>query len=237
MARVRFAPLVDQVRGRVGNVVFSDWRGIGTARKYAVSRNPDSSGQQLSRSAFRAGSGVWQGADTDLPGQARPPFRVNDLWRIYWRHVASTQGGRTGRNAWIGHWLEQTRAYVAGNFSPFQEFVGLPSPGQTAVRASGRTVSLSQHDIVLAPGWTPVIWTVCLIPYDLITRAKLPTDWKLGGAYGVKAVSAGQVATFAVELPGRYEAYFQDGSVRTGQPQTFENLRFGPIKYSAVTVS
>lgn len=46
--------LIGQVRNKVGNMVFSNWKGINTARAYAVPANPQSIGQTAQRTKFAA---------------------------------------------------------------------------------------------------------------------------------------------------------------------------------------
>ena len=48
------AGLIGQVRNKVGNMVFSNWKGINTARAYAVPANPQSIGQTAQRTKFAA---------------------------------------------------------------------------------------------------------------------------------------------------------------------------------------
>lgn len=237
MARVRFAPLVDEVRGRVGNVVFSDWRGIGTARRYAVSRNPDSSGQQLSRSAFRAGSGVWADANTDADVDPRFPLELPDLWRLYWKHQATVLGGRTGRNAWIGHWLEQTRNFVQADFSPCLVTPGVPAPHNPSIQRQGRTVMVDFRAVSTVPGWSPQIGLVGLLPRDLINRTKSYADWP-PGAFGFRAkVTTAFDKGFPVGLPGVYYGFALMGSIRTGQRRIVENVRWSGSEVLTINVT
>lgn len=46
------AGLIGQVRNKVGNMVFSNWKGINTARAYAVPANPQSVDQTAQRTKF-----------------------------------------------------------------------------------------------------------------------------------------------------------------------------------------
>lgn len=48
------AGLIGQVRNKVGNMVFSNWKGINTARAYAVPANPQSVNQTAQRTKFAA---------------------------------------------------------------------------------------------------------------------------------------------------------------------------------------
>ena len=48
------AGLIGQVRNKVGNMVFSNWKGINTARAYAVPANPQSLDQTAQRTKFAA---------------------------------------------------------------------------------------------------------------------------------------------------------------------------------------
>lgn len=48
------AGLIGQVRNKVGNMVFSNWKGINTARAYAVPANPQSVDQTAQRTKFAA---------------------------------------------------------------------------------------------------------------------------------------------------------------------------------------
>ena len=46
------AGLIGQVRNKIGNMVMSNWKGINTARAYAVPANPNSTAQQAQRGKF-----------------------------------------------------------------------------------------------------------------------------------------------------------------------------------------
>ena len=48
------AGLVGQIRKKAGNFVFSNWKGINTARAYAIPANPNTVPQQNQRSKFKA---------------------------------------------------------------------------------------------------------------------------------------------------------------------------------------
>lgn len=50
---ILLAGLVGQIRKKAGNFVFSNWKGINTARAYAKPANPNTAGQQAQRTKFK----------------------------------------------------------------------------------------------------------------------------------------------------------------------------------------
>lgn len=236
MARVEYGPLVDQVRGRVANVVFSTWRGVGTARRYAVSRNPNSTAQLVNRRAFRNGSNIWTAAITEVISSPSPPIDVDDLWRLYWAEQAEVQGSRTARNAWIGHWLENGGGSRSADLTPCIVTPGTPTPNTRNITVTGRDVGVSVTSTNLVSGWTVQGFMISLLPLALLAGARTAADYP-GGAMGFRMASGnGQRGTFGVGLAGTYWAICQVGSVRQGQPATIANLVFGPQSFDQVTV-
>ncbi|MBM4092064.1 MAG: hypothetical protein FJ276_21935 [Planctomycetes bacterium] len=61
MSRITYTPLVSDVRGKTGDIVFSAWKGRGTVRRRVTPANPNSAGQQQIRAAMALVVACWQG--------------------------------------------------------------------------------------------------------------------------------------------------------------------------------
>lgn len=62
------APLLSfDARGQIAKTqVYSSWRGVPYVRRYVIPANPNSSGQQLTRSTFKFLSNIWKNASSIL---------------------------------------------------------------------------------------------------------------------------------------------------------------------------
>jgi len=70
MAKVTFDTMLDEVNCRMGNVVYSEWKGIKYARKYKKPKNANTEQQKLIREAFSRTSNIWKPL----------PDSMKDLW-------------------------------------------------------------------------------------------------------------------------------------------------------------
>jgi hypothetical protein len=78
MAKVNGALLSLGARGQLGGaMVFSSWKGIGTARQYVKPANPQTAGQITQRNLLAAIVALWKGTIT------------NSEWRTAWNLAAS----------------------------------------------------------------------------------------------------------------------------------------------------
>jgi hypothetical protein len=60
MARLIFSPLLSDARGKVGDVVFSGWKGTPYVRRRVIPANPNSAAQQAIRAAMTLCVASWQ---------------------------------------------------------------------------------------------------------------------------------------------------------------------------------
>lgn len=60
MARITYSPLIADARGKIGDVVFSAWKGVGYVRQRVTPSNPNTSAQQAVRAALAAVVAGWQ---------------------------------------------------------------------------------------------------------------------------------------------------------------------------------
>jgi hypothetical protein len=66
MARIDLSPLVSDVRGKVGDTVFSKWKGTNYIRTRVTPANPNTTAQQNVRDAMARLVSIWQELDADL---------------------------------------------------------------------------------------------------------------------------------------------------------------------------
>ena len=60
MARFDLHPMFTTYRGRMGNIVYYQWRGRDCARCFVMPRNPDTAAQRVVRGSFRDAVHAWQ---------------------------------------------------------------------------------------------------------------------------------------------------------------------------------
>lgn len=73
MARITFSPLVSSVRNKIGDIVFSVWKGIPYVRTRVIPANPQSDLQTAQRLTFTQCVAIWQ----DLVTTAAHLIRAN----------------------------------------------------------------------------------------------------------------------------------------------------------------
>lgn len=66
MSRVIYSPIISDIRGKAGTLVFSSWKGRSYIRKQVIPGNPNTADQQLIRAAFSRTVKCYQGLAADL---------------------------------------------------------------------------------------------------------------------------------------------------------------------------
>ena len=88
MAKVTYAPIVSDVRGRFGGMVFTQWQGVAAMRRFVPPSQPRTTGQVSHRNLFRALTGLYTRAN-------------NTRFQQSWARRAQGQPG-IGRNFYLG---------------------------------------------------------------------------------------------------------------------------------------
>lgn len=97
MSKVKLMSLVKENRGKLGDVIFSEWKGIPYVRDYVKTDNPNTPKQQEVRNAFTSLSKLWKSN--------------NGVMRMSWdEYVNSRKLSMTGYNAFIGANSKKERA-------------------------------------------------------------------------------------------------------------------------------
>ena len=87
MAKVTYSPIINDVRCKLGNMVFSKWKDTSYLRTYAKPGDPKSEGQMEVRTAFTRLTKNWK--------------QVNGILHRSWKEYARCMN-MTGYNAFIG---------------------------------------------------------------------------------------------------------------------------------------
>ena len=66
MARVTYSPLVSDVRGKAGPIVFSSWKGRPVVRELVTPANPNTNDQKAQRDIWRMVVAWWHGMSLDM---------------------------------------------------------------------------------------------------------------------------------------------------------------------------
>lgn len=103
MARVEFAPIVGDARGRVAGNIFSNWRGVPYVKRFTKPGNPNTAAQQIVRNAFSYLSTFWKILQAELVTS--------------WTDWASGKSF-TNRNGFIGQGVVDRAAGAAFPVSP-----------------------------------------------------------------------------------------------------------------------
>ncbi len=138
--KITLAPIVSDVRGRFGGLVFSAWRGVRLARRFRAPSNPKTSDQMKVRRIFQNLTRLWT--------------VMNTVTRASW--VAWAAGKDfTGRNALVGK-----------NVAPLNDetdcdlYVGTPGdastipPVSTVITPGDTELSVAVTEPTEPTGWT-----------------------------------------------------------------------------------
>lgn len=60
MAKIKLDTMLEELSSRLGNVVYSEWKGIKYARKYVKAKDANSDAQAVIRKAFSRTIGIWK---------------------------------------------------------------------------------------------------------------------------------------------------------------------------------
>lgn len=97
MSKIKLMSLVKENRGKLGDVIFSEWKGIPYVRDYVKTEDPNTPKQQEVRSAFTRLSKLWKSS--------------NGVMCMSWdQYVDARKLSMTGFNAFIGANSKRERA-------------------------------------------------------------------------------------------------------------------------------
>jgi len=91
MSRIMYTPLVSDVRGKTGDIVFSAWKGRGTVRRRVTPANPNTAAQQAIREAMALVVACWQALTTavkDRWDEEAPARRISGFNMFSQENVA-----------------------------------------------------------------------------------------------------------------------------------------------------
>lgn len=106
MAQVTFSPLISDLRGKVGDAVFSKWKGTNYVRTRVVPSNPQSAAQTLQREALADTLTLWQSVKA----------WAKDVWDLY-----ASGYSKSGYNRYIEDNILHVKALTAGHLTPYCE--------------------------------------------------------------------------------------------------------------------
>jgi len=95
MPKVTFNPIISDMRNRMGNMVFSKWKGVNYVRVYTGTPDAKTEAQQKTRNAFSGLVNIWKNLDSVI--------------RESWNHHARGKN-LTGYNAFIGENFKHMKA-------------------------------------------------------------------------------------------------------------------------------
>lgn len=206
MAKVSYAPLVDNVSGRFGGLVFSQWRGVALIRRFVTPLNPNTTNQQLIRRLFRGANRWW----SDMV--AAPQLR--STW-----FTAATGQSYTDRNLFVGdnvalwHGTNRVNASVVGGTRDVVSetpgvVLDVSAPGEIEVDVTPASTGIGNAS-VLAVG---VLFAenAALLTEELPTLHCMENDQTTAATYSatLDGLTAGDVyQTFA------YVVYSRTGSL------------------------
>lgn len=159
MAKVTAPLLSIGARGTVGKTItFASWKGVGYARQRVIPANPNTTGQQATRSVFKVGSDSWKTAPVALTGP--------------WDAFAS---GRplTGRNAYLGAFTGLLRGEV--DLSKWQTSPGARSGQTVAGLAAVAGAASGEIDATYTLPPVPTGWTMEQVTF-VTAKDQDPTD-------------------------------------------------------------
>lgn len=128
--KITYAPIVSDVSGRFGGLVFSKWRGVRLARRFRSPANPSTADQIKVRNIFRNCNVFF----------IRQTSNVRAAWTAF-----AVGKDFTARNAYIGKQVPALNDDVN-----MDDFVGTPGDAST----------LAPQSMALVPGVTEIVATV-----------------------------------------------------------------------------
>jgi hypothetical protein len=145
MAQVQYSPLIDDIRSRLGNVVFSKWKKTSVIRKYSPHSRGNTEGQMAVREVFSNTVTLWRG--------------VPELGRASWERAVKGQN-MTGYNLFVG---TNARQLSAGATPELTREFGLPAlvsftaapgqPGEISCSVGYPTDGAGRHLVLAVQPW------------------------------------------------------------------------------------
>jgi len=103
MAKLIYSPLISDARNKIGDVVFSRWKGTPYARQRVTPANPKTPDQQAQRTALANCVAMWQSLAQ----------KIKDAWKR-----AASAASISGFNAWTSANVNDERAGNIENLTP-----------------------------------------------------------------------------------------------------------------------
>lgn len=134
MTKITYSPLISSISGKMGNNIFSSWKGQPYVKELVTPANPQSVAQQANRQYYSNSSFLWR--------------KIYNRIRKHWNDAAAADG-ISGFNKWVRDNRQPPANYFLTYSTPYHP--DIPKPENFDI-ASGP----SSGDAVLA--WTGGPW-------------------------------------------------------------------------------
>jgi hypothetical protein len=211
MAKVTAPLLGFNAAGQIGKTaVFGKWRGIQYARQHVIPANPNSAGQQLTRSLFTWLSNVFK----VMPADAQAPWTANAAGRAY-----------TNRNKFMGLNTKNMRGDT-----DLANFTGSPGAGGgLAAAAFTPSAGSGQITCVVTPPTLPTGWTLTKAVMIAISAQNPQTDTDYDTYIDTVTVSPWEPTITGLSAGDYQVSYWLEMTDASG------NTVYGPSTDAAVT--
>lgn len=245
MAVVRYAPLVDEAHGKLGNMILSRYKQTDKVYIHHRARNPRTPAQEAARAKFRRGQRLFKFLEqgnypVDFFDEPSDVSLGLGLGWLSWRSAAANGVSQTPANQFMKAWMEAPW-YVTGadtDWSPFwkTEPLGDLSWTVTVTGAAGQ-VTIAIPTPTPPAGRRLLGWVVCAL--DERWRKRDGDTSGLGvdsvTASAVKDAGTADILTGLSE--GNYLVYVSAVTNLSPWPYDFGTLRWHPVKAARAEVT
>lgn len=167
MARIVLSPLVDQISGKFGGLVFKRFRSTDVMTRFRPATNPDTRTQQRNREAFRNARLWWNSVPRQFQSPFTPFVTVDDWVRYWWVQEAQRRtGSASGLNLFTQSYLRYvgagTSRYRPTAFLPVNS--GFPRPNITGKTTPGRGALRLTYNLPGPSGYRSRVGMIVVMP-------------------------------------------------------------------------
>ena len=191
MAIIVYSPIISDASGKVGDVVFSKWKGRALVRRRVVPANPDTAAQQAVRNAMALLVACWKSMDTDL--------------KAAWTRLAAAARYSTFNAFTSGNMTSE----IAGDFetlTPANADVNGVATLSAATGVGGGEIDLT-WTVGSATGTDPIVVAARLQDAGALTIPTITTETIADTTYTITGLEEGEVYCCYLAADGGDDGY------------------------------
>lgn len=245
MVRIKFAPIVDEARGRIGAVILSRFKQTDKAYVYHRPRDPRSSRQLAVREKFRAGSDLFRYMEQgNYPqGFFNEPSDVTlglAIGWLSWKTGAENGISQTPRSVFLGSYVQAPFIGDVADtlWTPFWRNAPVGELSWNVdVTKSNLVYTLSPVTQTYPPGRNVCGYMVLAVREEWRQSALNVADLSYSSCAGAAALETSSSVTLTIKEAGTYQFYMAAVTHLGTWPYDFATLRWTPVWTSRQVVS